>query len=187
MKITACLIALCLSSSIFAAQENTLSSIVLPDSIQKQLPANLTIIEKAIGDLNNDDKKDYLVVLEDRKNEDVSRKLMVFTSNANDQYDLTGQSDKIILCKNCGGVFGDPHEGILIKNKKIVVMNYGGSNYRWSNNYTFSWSRIDSKWQLILWENSSYHTSNPNKIKLIKKLPKNFGKVNLEDFNPDKF
>ena len=46
----------------------------------------------------------------------------------------------IALCPQCGGIMGDPYQGIEKgKDGQLTVHNYGGSRYRWSVSYTIGW------------------------------------------------
>lgn len=57
------------------------------------------------------------------------------------------RNDNLILCKNCGGVFGDPYEGVELKGNVLTISNYGGSAWRWSNVHTFRYE--NNSWNLI--------------------------------------
>ena len=111
---------------------------------------------------------------------------MLFFAEGN-SYTVSDESDTVVYCKMCGGVFGDPYDSVSIEKQKIIINNYGGGAWRWTANYTFAYSRIDKEWQLVKIVNSSYHTSDPNKTKTKTKvrLPKDFGKIGLAKFNPD--
>jgi hypothetical protein len=158
----------------------------IPSSVKSQIPAGWTIKDVVTGQLNNDTKEDLILVLENKKIEDVPRKIMIFLGEDNG-YQLSGTSDTAVFCEKCGGIYGDPYNGIQVEKKKVTINNYGGSAWRWSDDFTFAYSRIDKQWQLVMVEKSSYHNSNPDKEKRTIKLPKNFGKISLENFDPEKF
>jgi hypothetical protein len=56
-------------------------------------------------------------------------------------------SKEAVLCKDCGGVFGDPFVGIKIIRGVIVIDHYGGSRNRWG--YTHRWRYQDGDWFLV--------------------------------------
>ena len=108
----------------------------------------------ARGDLNKDGIEDIVMVLgpkwekqEDRgnKNEDSSlpqRKLIILFGDKNG-YRRAGIADNAILCKDCGGVFGDPFAGIDITNGLLNIYHYGGSSWRWSYTHKFRYQQND--------------------------------------------
>ena len=57
-----------------------------------------------------------------------------------------------------GGVYGDPYDGILISDGRLVVKAYGGSNWRWgfTNIYEYEKGEMEEKWVLDLSENVFY-------------------------------
>ena len=158
----------------------------IPTSVSSQVPAGWTVKEVIKGQLNNDTKQDMVVVVENKNTEEIPRKIMIFFAD-DKNYKLSGTSDLAVFCEKCGGIFGDPYNGVQIDKKKIIINNYGGSAWRWTDDFTFAYSRIDQQWQLVKIEKSSFHSSNPEKVKYTTKLPKEFGKISLENFDPEKF
>lgn len=53
-----------------------------------------------------------------------------------------------------GGVYGDPYEGMLISDGRLVVKVYGGSSWRWgfTNIYEYENGEMKEKWELSLAE-----------------------------------
>ncbi len=56
-------------------------------------------------------------------------------------------NSELVLCRNCGGVFGDPYAGITLKDTILTIDNYGGSAWRWSQRHIFRYQQ--NEWQLI--------------------------------------
>jgi hypothetical protein len=56
-------------------------------------------------------------------------------------------TDRYILCKQCGGVFGDPFESLASTRKTLRISHYGGSNDRWGCRHIFQYR--DGDWFLI--------------------------------------
>jgi len=81
---------------------------------------------------------------------------------------------------------GDPLEGVEVGDKTFTVSHYGGSGIRWSVRYKFNYSRIDKTWQLVEVKNESYSTADVDDIKSKVLTPKNFGKIDVADFDPEK-
>src|SRR4249920_3850882 len=104
------------------------------------IPADFSILDSASGDINKDGKKDLLVILKnnlEETNGDTTRPLLILLGNEKGFYNLSGRNDRVVLCKSCGGVFGDPYAGITVKNNFFSIEHYGGSNWRWTRIITF--------------------------------------------------
>ena len=157
----------------------------VPESISLQIPKNWTVIEHVRGDINKDKRLDSVVVLENKTIPDIPRKIMVFTLTQENKYHLFAENDFAAFCEQCGGMMGDPYQGIDVKSGVLKIYNMGGSSWRWTHHLTFNYSRIDNQLQLVKQEQSSFHSSEPNKSKNTIKTPKLFGKVNFSDFKTD--
>ena len=98
------------------------------------------------------------------------------------------RNERIVMCSQCGGVFGDPFEGVTAARNTFTIMFYGGSNWRWAYSYKFNYSRVDKTWQLVRAEETEYHTSDPDKMKTRAFTPpKDFGKIDVADFDPENY
>lgn len=108
-------------------------------SLKAFIPAGCDTLGTAIGDLNKDGMPDLAVAIYDKAEADSMdnpRLLLVLFKTA-EGYMLAGRSEQILLCKGCGGMFGDPFAGIEIKKGVLGVDHYGGSAWRWSNTLSF--------------------------------------------------
>jgi hypothetical protein len=100
----------------------------------------------AKGDLNKDGIEDVVLALfhkmEDQSLEHVnvdsipSRRLIVLFGTKNG-YAKAIESSTALLCKHCGGVFGDPFNGIDIKKGVLQIYHYGGSAWKWASTHKF--------------------------------------------------
>ncbi len=149
------------------------------------------------ADLNGDGLKDYILVLE-RENPSLKdendfpknqRPLLILVRGADNKLSAAKRNELIVMCSECGGMMGDPFAGVSVAKNTFTVSHYGGSAWRWSVDYKFNYSRIDRTWQLVRIEEESFHASDPQKTRKakIKTPPKNFGKVDIADFNPSDF
>ncbi len=144
------------------------------------------------ADLNGDGFPDHLLVVEDpdAPADDSGadkRTLLILTADRNGNLKLAARNDKVVYCRSCGGVFGDPFAGVSVRRKSFTVDNYGGSNWRWSDSYKFNYSRIDKAWQLVLVTKETFMATDPEKTSKIRTItPKRFGKVDLVRFDPEK-
>jgi hypothetical protein len=101
----------------------------------------------AKGDLNKDGIEDVVLALyhkienEDLKDIDVDsippRKLIVLFGNQKKGFVKSIESSATLLCKYCGGVYGNPFEGIEVNKNVLTIYHYGGSAWRWSYTHKF--------------------------------------------------
>lgn len=172
------------------AQESDLQ---IPAEVARFVEAGTKALRLEKADLNGDGFEDYLLVLEKQNvsaedpMEAGQRPLLILTGDKTGKLTLAKRNDEIIMCRQCGGIFGDPFEDLIAKPKSFTAHMYGGSAWRWSYTYTFNYSRIDNTWQLVRVEESSYHTSDPDKAKTKIYTPKTFGKIDIADFNPESY
>lgn len=153
------------------------SKVDMPEAASKHLPDNGEILTSVKADLDGDNRVDFLVAFEYLNDE---RELIIVT-NPDGKYRIAARSKRVILCKECGGVYGDPFVRIRADKKKFGIDHFGGSNLKWSNSSEFGYSRRDKKWQLLSFHSTEYDldantTENDYKCK-------DFGLLNLEDFD----
>lgn len=187
------LLALCAASFSAAAQQEE-SDVKIPAEVARFVESRTKAIALETADLNGDGSSDFVLVLERSETEPDKdgfplnqRPLLILVRQPDKSLKLAGRNEKAVFCSTCGGVFGDPFAGIEAGRNTFTVNLYGGSNWRWSNSYTFNYSRRDKTWQLVRIESSSFHVFEPNKVERKITTAKKFGKINLADFDPEKF
>lgn len=162
-----------------------------PAELERLLPKGSKLLDWQIADLNLDGRPDALAVYEsavEPPDDDGTRTLLIAIRQADGSLKVVKRNDKVVYCRQCGGVFGDPFESLSAAPGKLSVNHYGGSNWRWTNTFSFAYSRRDQTWQLVRVEESSFHTSAPNKMKnRTYKPPRDFGKIDIADFDPENF
>jgi hypothetical protein len=191
-KIVAISICLCVASLVVRAQEKDLK---VPAEVVPFVESGTKAISLEKADLNGDGTEDFVLVLEKEKPaKDADdfpvgqRPLLILLRGADGKLTAAKRNDRIVMCSQCGGVFGEPFEGVIAKRNSFSVEHYGGSAERWKFSYKFNYSRIDKTWQLVRVDEIHYHTSNPNKMNTkIYTPPKHFGKIDVADFDPDNY
>lgn len=149
------------------------------------------------ADLNGDGLKDYILVLE-RENPSSKdendfpknqRPLLILVRGADKKLTAAKRNELIVMCSECGGMMGDPFMGVTVARNTFTVNHYRGSAWRWSVDFKFNYSRIDKTWQLVRIGEESFNANEPNKTfkRKIRTPPKDFGKVDIADFDPAKF
>jgi hypothetical protein len=150
------------------------------------IPKGYTLLDSASGDLNKDGIKDLIVVLRNDVEEtmpDTTRPLLILHGTKNKTYTLIAKNDHVVLCEACGGVFGNPYEGLTIKDNYFSVGHYGGSNWRWTRIITFKYDVKNKKYVLHKDAGISYHTSDPDKTTDIITGKKDFDKLPFSKYN----
>lgn len=177
---------------VIAAQEGALK---IPSEVAQFVEKGTKPIAVEGGDLNGDGREDFVLVLEKenpaRDKYDLpsgQRPLLILLRGADGKLSAAKRNERIVMCSECGGIFGDPFEGISVGRNTFTADFYGGSAWRWKYSYKFNYSRLDKTWQLVRAETLSYHTSDPDKVETkIYTPPKNFGKIDIADFDPENY
>lgn len=132
----------------FSSQaQEVLSKIpVSAKTIASFIPKGYDTIEVVRGDLNKDGVEDIALALkhvdEDsfEMDEEPKRMLLVLLKQGA-EYMLIGKSEKVLMCRHCGGAFGDPYAAISISNNILTIDHYGGSSWRWTNTQKFRYQQ----------------------------------------------
>ena len=191
-KILLTLALLCAAPSVTWAQDEELK---VPAEVRPFVEAGTKAIAVEAADLNGDGRGDFVLVLEkanpakDENDFPVGeRPLLILLRGADGKLSEAARNERVVMCSKCGGVWGDPFEGVEAGRNTFTVNHYGGSNWRWKNTYKFNYSRIDKTWQLVRAEELSYHTSDPDKMERhVYTPPRDFGKIDIADFDPEKY
>ncbi len=166
----------------------------LPAEVSAFVPTDHDVINYTVGDLNGDGRNDAILVLKKRSPlkqlpDGVplgQRPLLVLQRQIDGKLKLAARCEEAIKCEECGGVFGDPFEGIETSRKGFTILHYGGSAWRWREDFRFAFSRRDQTWQLVAVDTLNYYTGDPEKMEEQHYRPsRDFGLINLADFNVD--
>lgn len=186
------LLLLCAAPLVAAAQVEELQ---VPAEVRPFVEAGTKAIAVEAADLNGDGRGDFVLVLErenpalDKDDFPVNqRPLLILLRGVEGRLSAAKRNERLVMCSKCGGVFGDPFEGVEVGRNTFTVNFYGGSNWRWKYSYRFNYSRVDKTWQLVRAEEISYHTSDPDKMKTrVFTPPRDYGKIDLSDFDPENY
>lgn len=160
----------------------------ITDAMVKNTPEGWVIRDTMTGDLNRDQFTDLLIVLQ-RKNEsesdsDLVRPLLILTGNPKTGgLDLRERNDDVVLCYHCGGVFGDPYDGLAIKNGYFSVEHYGGSSWRWTKIITFKYNADKNTWLLHRDGGTSYSVFDPDTEEESLVNQDHYGKMKFVEYN----
>jgi hypothetical protein len=167
----------------------------VPAEVRPFVEQGTKAIALEAADLNGDGRGDFVLVLErehpatDKDDFPVNqRPLLILLRGEGGRLAAAKRNERLVMCSKCGGVFGDPFEGVEAGRNTFTVNFYGGSNWRWKYSYRFNYSRVDQTWQLVRAEEVEYHTSDPDKMKTrVFTPPRDYGKIDLADFDPENY
>lgn len=178
-----CMAFLLLSLTTAAAQNK-----ILPEEAKGFVLPGYEMLDYVSGDINNDNRTDALLVLkqlgEDSIHAESMRPLLLLIRQPNGKLKKAVQNDSAILCYHCGGIFGDPYQEISITDNGFDLNFYGGSSWRWSCQYSFSYDPLKKDWLLIREFQMSYHNTEPDETQTETTIEKEeLGVVRIGSFN----
>ena len=158
-------------------------------TINAYVPKDFSVADQYDADINQDGFNDKILVLTDKREglpaqtEEGHRRLLVILLGTNEGFTKVFEADRVVYCKTCGGMMGDPYVRIAIKPPFFTVEHYGGSAWRWKRYTTFKYSKEQKIFFLHKDGHEFFHASLPNKIQKIIQTSKNFGRVEIQDFD----
>ena len=138
----------------------------LPAEAVMFLPAGYELLDYVQGDLNNDKRMDAILIAKKQgedtvMDENVKRPMILLTRQTNGKLKHTLRNDNAILCRTCGGVFGDPYEGVMIIPGGFEMLFYGGSSWRWGYTFTFNYNHAKKNWFLTTEKQVRFQAGDP--------------------------
>lgn len=170
------------------AESDYVDDTKIPEEIRSFILPDTRLLAIETADLNRDGLNDYLLVLEKPDVEEEQRPLLILLRLADGSLKLVKQNNRAVYCSSCGGMMGDPFQGVKAGKGTFTISHYGGSAWRWSVETTFNYSKKDKTWQLVLVQNDSFHAGDPEDVTSKSyRPPKDYGKIDLADFDPDNY
>lgn len=149
-----------------------------------------SIMDWATGDINKNEKEDFVVVLESNftdpeitgDEETKTRKTVILETTNFPNLKISTSNDAIVDCSMCSGSGNrDPHEDVVIKNDQIIFYStYGGSP---SDHFEIIFKYFVEKENWFLREiNKSNYNSQEDKSYTKTRTQKDFGEILFEDY-----
>ncbi len=113
------------------------------------LPIGAALRLSAFGDVDADGDDDVLVVYTPRAaTVDAPRALLVLLRDVDGILRQSVTSSNAVLCRNCGGMMGDPLQQIRIGRGEFTLHFEGGSREIWSSEFRFEYVPDRGTWAL---------------------------------------
>lgn len=124
-------------------------------SLDDFVPEGWLLLDSVEMDFNRDGNTDFVGVQEADSAADEEawrspRILFAVSGDGAGQYRLDFQDENLIRTRSEGGVFGDPYEPLTAEGTAFTTHSYGGSAWRWSEDYTYEY--MEGTWYLTLSE-----------------------------------
>jgi hypothetical protein len=152
------------------------------------VPSGYRVEAVSKGDLNRDAFLDQVVLLRQLEvdttvaGDEATRPLLLLLGTATHTYTLAARNDNAVLCTGCGGMMGDPFQGIAIKKGYFSLEYYGGSAWRWTHVTTFRYDPAQRTWFLSREGGGSFHATEPEKLTTHVRTGSDFGRVAFRDY-----
>lgn len=165
----------------------------IPAELKQFVKPGYEVLDFAKADLNNDKLGDYILILKktgedslpaENEEWEIPRPLLLITRKPGNKLSMAVENDELVLCKRCGGVFGDPYEGMLAKPGGFTINFYGGSSWRWAEEYSFVYDATKKNWFLQKHRSSYFQSGDPEntmKEAIIKRAET--GDIGLQNFS----
>ena len=163
------------------------------------IPQGYEVLEMEEGHIYQDglEKNDIVLILRDTmelndeyNGIDAPRPLIVLRATK-DGYELAARADNVVMCQDCGGVFGDPFDYLAIGIETIEIGHYGGSSQRWYERYTFQLDEGGNEWelsQILSGGHSVFDEDGDREIDEYEEIietKENFGTILMKDFGKE--
>lgn len=168
------------------APKNSQSQI---NHLNRFVPSEYDILDSATADINKDGINDWVLVLKNKMENDSTeqvRPLLLLQGTKQGSFTCWARNDSVVYCKVCGGIYGDPYAGLTVKQGSFTVEHYGGSNWRWTRNITFTYNTKTKKLVLKNDRGENWHISEPNRITYDVFHKQDFGKLTFQQYSINK-
>jgi hypothetical protein len=147
------------------------------------IPESSTLFLSARGDIDADGDDDVLIVYAPNLATDTTpRALMLLLRNADGILIKSVVNPNAILCRNCGGMMGDPLQQIRVGRGEFTLRFEGGSRELWSSEYQFKYMKDRGIWMLAEAVFSGLDRAY-SKVAQKRQNQKDFGDISIEAFD----
>ncbi len=159
---------------------------VVDATLARFAPAGTVLRASARGDLDGDGDEDALIVVEREGAEadTAPRGLLLLRRDAAGALQSVVSNPGAILCRRCGGMMGDPLQGVRIGQAGFTLRFEGGSRELWSSEFRFVYARDRDAWRLAGIVHGGFDRADGKAAERRLGIA-DFGDVPLESFDPE--
>lgn len=173
---------------VFALCNANAQTKILPPEARAFMPKGYELLDYVAGDLNGDKRSDAILVAkiigEDTAiTDEIVRPFIILIRQGNGKLKQEKRNDNLVICRQCGGVFGDPYDNTTVTTNGFSIEFYGGSSWRWGYTYRFAWKPSKNNWYLVSEKEISFQSGDPEKTMkktLIEEAE--LGEVSFDDY-----
>jgi hypothetical protein len=153
------------------------------------LPPGTSLGLTARGDIDGDGDEDAVIVLDGGEGDAARqpRPLLLLRRDADGRLQRAIESPRAISCRRCGGMIGDPLQGIRIAPGALTLRFEGGSREMWSSEFEFTPAPGGDAWQLAGVTHRGFDRADGGKSAERKLSPEEIGDVSLASFDASEF
>jgi hypothetical protein len=162
----------------------------LPEELEPFVPESHQALDFAIGDLDGDGRDDAVLILqgpeEVQKKDDMEarRPLLLLVRQPDGRLRQERRTDRLVYCRTCGGMMGDPYVSMVVGEGRFTVSHYGGSASRWGMDYTFAYDPAAKEWFLDREESTTFQAHDPDQTREASTLTREqLGDFSIETFD----
>lgn len=140
----------------------------LPDELKPFVLKDHEAIDFAVGDLDGDGRADAVLILkgpdeiQQKDDMETHRPLLLLIRQPDGRLKQERRTDRLVYCRACGGVMGDPYMDTVVGKGRFTVSHYGGSAWRWGVDYTFAYDGARKDWFLDREQTVGFHAGDPD-------------------------
>lgn len=183
-------LSLSFSLPLFAAAEDDRP---LPAALRALVPVGQEVLAWRRADLDLDGRPDVVFILQragsapfDSERGDDPRTLVVALGDAQGRLRVVLRNDRLVRCQNCGGTWPEPFEALDAAPGRFKLRHYGGSRWRWSNEWRFVYDPRARDWYLDEMTDGADTEAHGHQLRTYRR-GRHFGALRLRDLSSDTF
>jgi hypothetical protein len=153
------------------------------------LPPGTSLGLTAHGDIDGDGDQDAVIVLDGGEGDAARqpRTLLLLRRDADGRLQRAIESPRAISCRRCGGMMGDPLQGIRMAPGVITLRFEGGSRELWSKEFRFTPAPEGDDWWLTGVTHRGFDRADGGEGAERTLSPEEIGDVSLASFDASEF
>ncbi len=164
-----------------------------PAALRELIPSGQELLAWARADLNRDGRPDVVFILQpagshpyDGDRGDTPRSLVVAVGTPDGRLHEAARNNRLVRCQNCGGTWPEPFESLSARRGGFSLGHYGGSRWRWSDEWTFTWDAGRRDWLLTSHADGADTADDGHRVRT-RQRGRHFGPLRLREVDGETF